>query len=398
MRIVIFYRYFYPDTPPYATMLREISGWLAEAGHEVTVFTAQPSYKPSAGVGRQPSRERIGAVSIVRLPLFPEHGPGLIRAANSLLFVLMSTICLLFLRRVDLAWTATMPPVVQGLLLSMVARLKGLLFLYHMHDIYPEVGTETGVITHGLSARLLRRLDTSTLGRAQAVVVLSRDMKQALRNRGHDCGNVTIINNYALASEEPVRPPEGVRNSAPKRFVFAGNIGRFQNLTALVEAFGLVNPELAVLDLLGDGRMKAELERLVQQKGYRNIRFHNHIDARAAFEFICDRDVAIVSLQPGLFRYAYPSKTLTYLAAGLPILAMVEAESELAATISERGAGRVVPWSLTPEELASAIRDMCVMGSERRRPGALADLYAPATARAKWTALISGLEKQLRIG
>ena len=53
MRILIVYRYFWPDTPPYATMLRDISRWLAEAGHDVEILTAQPSYKPEVGIDHQ---------------------------------------------------------------------------------------------------------------------------------------------------------------------------------------------------------------------------------------------------------------------------------------------------------------------------------------------------------
>ena len=151
MRILIAYRYFHPDTPPYATMLREMSRWLVEAGHDVTIVTAQPSYKPEAGIPRQPWSETRGGVSIRRLPLLAEGGRGLRRRVNSFAFVLMAAVALAFARRPDLIWTASMPPVLQGALLRWIAALRGAKFLYHVQDIYPEIAVASGMMPDGRS-------------------------------------------------------------------------------------------------------------------------------------------------------------------------------------------------------------------------------------------------------
>ena len=64
MKITIVYRYFWPDTPPYATMLRDMSEWFVDAGHDVEVITAQPGYKPKADIPAQPRQETINGVKI----------------------------------------------------------------------------------------------------------------------------------------------------------------------------------------------------------------------------------------------------------------------------------------------------------------------------------------------
>ena len=56
--IVLIHRYFHPDTPPYAAILREIALSLGAAGHRVTVLTCQPSYNRSV-VSRAPAREQL---------------------------------------------------------------------------------------------------------------------------------------------------------------------------------------------------------------------------------------------------------------------------------------------------------------------------------------------------
>ena len=46
LRLLLVHRYFWPDTPPYAVMLRAIAAHWAAAGHRVEVLAGQPSYKP----------------------------------------------------------------------------------------------------------------------------------------------------------------------------------------------------------------------------------------------------------------------------------------------------------------------------------------------------------------
>ncbi len=54
-------------------------------------------------------------------------------------------------------------------------------------------------------------------------------------------------------------------------------------------------------------------------------------------------DLGLVSLTPGVIAYAYPSKTATYLAEGLPLLVMVEPDSELALMVAREQVGHVLP-------------------------------------------------------
>jgi colanic acid biosynthesis glycosyl transferase WcaI len=50
-----------------------------------------------------------------------------------------------------------------------------------------------------------------------------------------------------------------------------------------------------------------------------------------------------VSLAPNIIRVAYPSKTMTYLELGCPLLAVVETDTELARLIRNHDIGFVTP-------------------------------------------------------
>lgn len=398
MKITIVYRYFWPDTPPYAVMLREMSRWLAESGHSVEIITAQPSYKPDARIPRQPWRETIDGVEVRRLPLLPERGPGITRLVNSGLFILLAFAAILSGRRRDLVWTATMPPVVQAAAMRLASRLRGAKFLYQMQDIYPELGLASQTIMPGPIANLMRMIDNATLNASDAVVVLSEDMALALAERKVEPRLLREINNFALASDVasglPTRP---VRGGRPLRFVFAGNIGRFQNLEELVAAFSRISPGEATLEIVGEGRVKAQLIKQVNDQRITHVTFRDHMPVDEVFNHLRTFDVGVISLTPGIFRFAFPSKTLTYLAAGLPLLALIEDDSALARMLREHRVGISVGWDKGVDGLVDGVRQIAD-GLER---GVLASeiprhLFDAAEARRKWLALMSELDIDLK--
>ncbi|MGE0233015.1 MAG: glycosyltransferase family 4 protein [Flavobacteriaceae bacterium] len=395
MRISIVYRYFHPDTPPYATMLKDMVGWLAEAGHDVRMITAQPSYKPEAGIPRQPWRETLEGVAIRRLPLLPERGRGPLRRINSLLFVVLASLTVIFSPRRDLIWTASMPPVFQGALLRLAAALKGSRFLYHVQDIYPEIALVSGLMREGRVARWLKAVDARTIAAADAVVVPGEDMAASLEARGGPAAPVSVISNFAIGADHMVEnDADSVRQGAV-RFIFAGNLGRFQNLEKLVEAFGRVDPAHARLDLLGDGEMRAALEDSVRRLGIGNVAFHGFKQPEEAFRQIRASDVAVISLDKGIARYAFPSKTLTYLAAGRPLLAFVAADCSLARMIADAGAGVVLDARATPAEVARQIEAAAGADLKRMKEGAraLSRIFSLDRTREKWLSLMDSLQE-----
>lgn len=393
MKITIVYRYFWPDTPPYAVMLREMTAWLAQAGHDVEVVTAQPSYKREAGIPKQPSRESVNGVTVRRLPLFRERGPGFMRLINSALFIALASWDIAFGRRRDLVWTATMPPVVQAAVLRRVSHLRGAMFLYQMQDIYPELGVVSRTMKDGLIARLLRRIDMITLRKSDAVVVLSDDMEKAIEERGAPPRRLRIINNFALTNDEERRLPSLVRRK-PLKFVFAGNIGRFQNLETLVDAFGRISPDLAQLELAGEGRVKSTLIEFVKKQQISNVTFRDHMPVEQIGNYLSAADVGIVSLSPGIYRYAFPSKTLTYLSVGLPIMALAEDGSALQRMIEDNKLGVNVPWHTGLDGIAAGVRQIARAIEAGSLSGEVPRfLYHAAEARRKWLELIRELER-----
>ena len=361
LKIALVHRYFWPDTPPYAVMLRYIAKTLATEGHDVTVYSAQPSYKDIYARKPQPWSESVDGFQVQRLRTLREKGSNIGMRAVAVVGFCLSLFLRLLRDRPEVIMIATTPPVFGALAVRVVSRIIGASYVYHCQDIYPEVAVAGGLLKKGVVYRLLLAIDRKNCRCAARVIVLSDDMKNALLERGGACDNIVVINNFELRAfdtDTPKIPPEMKRGKGRFRVLFAGNIGRFQGLGTVVEAAHLLADEENIeFVFLGEG---AALEDLRRQAGTllgKTIKFFGHQPIEVARQIIAEAQLCVVSLSPGVFKLAFPSKTMTYLCEGAPILMMVESRSELARMVKESALG-IVTKQGDCGEVARQIREL----------------------------------------
>jgi glycosyltransferase involved in cell wall biosynthesis len=347
MKILAIYKYYWPDTTPYARILRSILERWAVDGHAVSVLTAQPGYNDIVHP-RQPDREILGGVEVRRLGIPREVKRQPVRRLLSFL---------VFLGRA--AWTACRggpadvlivnphPPLLMGLTCRLIKALRGIPFIYHCEDIHPESALATGQVRGGLSYRLMRAVDTANCRAAALIVTLSEAMAQTLVERGVPRERIVLINNFILdagAEAAPGPSPVAAVRRDPDDLVllFAGNLGRYQALDHVMAAAHLLRDEPGVRFLfMGEGAAKADLERAAGDLRDRTVFFSPYQPMPVAVRAMAEADVAVVSLARGVHRVAYPSKTMMVLAAGCPVLAVIEPDSALASLVRDEDLGEV---------------------------------------------------------
>ena len=357
MKILLVHRYFWPDSPPYASILRTVGEHLSQSGHNVEVLTAQPSYGGSDLHQKAPTSESLNGVQISRAPLLKESKSKPVgRLLNLVLFAAQ-----VFLKVArgdyDAVMAATTPPVFVAFAARSAAKLRGAKFVYHMQDIYPEVLAANSGSDLSKPLQILRKIDAMNTRAADKVVVLSSDMKQSLSQRGHAVDNVSVINNFVTdgthakaLNTPPVRPVDD-----SFQVVFAGNLGNFQGLDAVVAAFHILSGKgvQAHLLLLGDGAAEQTLRQQAGALLGKTVFFEGRVSQSEAEQVVSASDLALVTLNPGVIATAFPSKTMTYLSSGTPVLAAVEESSELATILSENNVGS--SCELRPESIAEAV-------------------------------------------
>ncbi|WP_095012251.1 glycosyltransferase family 4 protein [Tsuneonella mangrovi] len=405
MKILILYRHFWPDSPPYAAMLRSIGRRLVAEGHEVTVWCEKPCYKLGDFALDAPARETLDGIRVERMGRLPfSRRSDLVRLAGKLAFVprLIGKALLRRLggERYDLVWTATIPPVMQGWAGRVVAQLFGARLLYHCQDLYPELANFMGMWPErGLASRLLAPIERNTRNRAAALVTLSDDMAQTARGLAPGA-KVEIVNNFMLedfdGSGETAPAPVERAAGAPIRIGFAGNIGQFQALDKVVGAMELVGSDAGIeFELMGDGKAKPSLR--AQAHGMERVRFLDHRPFAEAQQAIARYDLGLISVEPDIYRVAYPSKTLTYLGLGVPLLAIIEPESELARMIVREDIGFVVgerDSKAIAARLAEAVAARDRLPAMREQARKYYDTVMSTQARLdQWAALLARLEE-----
>ncbi len=403
MNILIIYRHFWPDSPPYASMLRSIAGRLSADGHQVTIWAEMPCYKLSDGALDPAPSERLQGAEIKRFGRLPGwHRFAPVRLIDKLAFLPRILLRALAARgggqRFDLVWTATIPPVAQGLVGRIVAAMLGARLLYHCQDLYPELAIHSGLWRKGsLAARIATAVERKTRARADWLVTLSHDMEDtAIRLAAPR--RLAVINNFMLEDFGAFDTGEA---STPYTHEgdeivigFAGNLGRFQGLEQIVEAMRLLGPDGGIrLEFLGDGKAKPKLEALAA--GLDHVRFAPHLPFAEAKTRIAAFDLGLVSVEPDIYRYAYPSKTLTYLGLGVPVLAVIEPESELARMIGAEDVGFVAAGR-DPAAIAQTMRT--IAGRRAALPamrGAALTLYREKLSRGarldQWSQLLGAV-------
>ncbi len=340
---------YYPEDTSTGYFLTGIAEGLATE-YEVSVLAAQPTY--AARGRRSPARERVGGVEVRRCwsTTFPKD-TSLLRLVN------LATISLSFFlaglrsfRQGDVVIAVTNPPTLP-FLIWVAARWRGSRFVLLIHDIYPEVLVATGFLRRdGLVARALSRLVAALYARADRIVVLGRDMKELVHGKCPSCEDrIWIIPNWGDTSE--IRPAPKSENTILRelnlvdRFVilYAGNIGRTQGVDALVEAAGLLRDRQDIAFLIaGDGARRLWVEKTIAEKKLGEVRLLPRSPRSDLGVLLGACDAAVISLMPGMTGISVPSRLYNVLAAGRPILAIAEPESELARVVIEEGAGKVV--------------------------------------------------------
>ena len=400
MKILFVHRYFWPDSPPYASLLRTMAEHLADEGHDVHVMTAQPSYGGSDQHVSSPTRETLGSVNISRARLFAEKPTQMARrAANLGLFAAQVFGHIVKRRDYDVVMAATTPPILIALAGRLASQTIGAKFVYHMQDIYPEVMSANQGQSLGLSHRVLRRVDSWTTKHADRVVVLSRDMANTIGKR-HDASNVRVINNFLPdSSHQGESLPLGTTSwkTSSRQVVFAGNLGNFQGLGAVIDAFAILR-ERGVpvhLVLLGSGVAEDDLQLRARAMVGDTVFFPGRVSQAESEAVVAASDIALVTLNAGVIETAFPSKIMTYLSCGTPVLAAVEATSELAEMLDHEGVGAAC--DLTPVSIADGVVSM--LSAERIDSSVIVSVasgYASAASRLpQWSSLMSELDSEL---
>ncbi|MBQ9993610.1 MAG: glycosyltransferase family 4 protein, partial [Clostridia bacterium] len=229
--------------------------------------------------------------------------------------------------------------------------LFGTQFSFVCYDIYPEIAHATGALSEGgVISRFMRRLNAGIMRRAKNIVVLSGEMKEfLLSHREVEEGKIHIIHNWhtqsygnALAAEEREEVIAHLRDVTDGKFVvsYFGNMGLCQDIDIILDAAEKLRDREDILFLFaGHGCKVSDIERAVSERGLSHIALLGYLFDSEFEQALAASDCCLVTLEPPVNGMCAPSKLYSYLAAGKPILAAMDARCDMVLELEQYDAG-----------------------------------------------------------
>ncbi len=356
---------YYPEETSTGYYLTRIAEGLTDV-FSVRVICGQPNY--SARGTKAPAREIHREVEIYRVAGTTLDKNKIPFRLINMLSLSVSTFfrALLNFQKNDAVLVVTTPPLLP-FIAALAAKIRRAEYTLLIHDNYPEILIAAGKTTaESPFSKIMNRANRLLYRHAEKIVVVGRDMRELIEFKIADSNKkpntpVVFISNWAeleQVSPEPRRANrllEELNIEEKLVFLYAGNMGYPNDLESIVRcAEKLRGDERFHFIFLGAGVKRRWLEREISEKRLKNVSL---LDPRPRGEqktFLNACDVALVSLIKKMRGVSMPSRTYNILAAGKPILALTEENSELDLLVREERVGWRVPPN-APETLLKEI-------------------------------------------
>jgi len=389
LRVLVFNRSYYPDVEATGQLLTELCADLA-ANRCVHVISGQPNFVPvkRSGFLQEDSHQGVAITRVRNLRFSKKSLFG--RAAGLFTYLILAFWAGLRARRPHVIMVETDPPLL-GLLGVVLSRWHRCPLIFYLQDLYPEVGLALGRLRPGIMTKFLHWATQIGLRGADRIIVLGEDMRAKVMNRGIPSQKITLVPNWAdtelIYPRSRTNPWQELGTPSESMVVmYSGNLGLSQNLEQMLEAARELRDLPIRFLVIGEGAAKCRLVSLAKSWNLSNVHFLPYQIKEKLGDSLAAANVHFIPLRRGLAGAIVPSKLYGILAAGVPFIAAVDEDSEVARVAAYTGAGVVIPPD-SAVDLAASLRwclenraSLPAMGRQGRQ-AAVAQFSRPVCVR-----------------
>lgn len=399
MRVLVVSPHLKPDTAPTGIIISEILEELGRNGHEIYAITSLPWYErhevEEKWVGKglrkliQIDVESYGEVA--RCYPFPFSKKSLIKRGLGFFgFSLMAAIPALFTRKkFDIVLTIS-PPLTLGLVGWIASLRHRCPHVLNIQDVFPDVAIQVGAVTSPQMIKTFKKLELFCYKKSDAISVLSEDLAENIRSKTETAeSQIIVIPNFV--DTQKIFPSDRLTSyrselNLDDRIVimYAGNLGHSQSLNLLLQAAKHHQDREDVAYVINGGGVAAQ-ELIEESSDLPNLSVTGFQPETRLSEVLASADIHVVLLKRGLGASSLPSKMYSIFAAGRPVIASIDPETEVSKVLSETQAGITVK----PEEIEDfieAIERLIDNQTERIEMGAAGRRWVEEQPTAKMVA------------
>lgn len=378
------------DYPPLCTsaavQMRDLAQEFLRQGHEPVVIV------PSEHLDLSWATEIMEGVQVLRLAAPRTRHASYLR--RTFFEMLLPFVMIRGLRKSpfrDISWHLVAwysPTIFFGPLIWFIKRTAGCRAYLILRDIFPEWALDLGLLNKGPAYWFLKAVTNFQYAMADTIGVqtpsnlgylaawnkkssLKLEVLQNWQAPAPNIGSSIVVGKTALAGR--------------KIFVYIGNMGVAQGMDIFIDLADRMKQRTNIGFLfVGRGSEVARLEANVHELSLTNVLFFNEVDSREMPGLLAQCHVGLIALDPRHKTHNIPGKFLSYLLAGLPVLARVNAGTDLMHMIEEEGVGRVYAGESVEifGTIAEGMIDNLTVYKDMASRGRLLGerLFSPATA------------------
>ena len=222
-----------------------------------------------------------------------------------------------------------------------------------LKDIFPQNAVDIGMMSKtgvkGILYKHFRRVEKKLYSISDRIGCMSQaNVDYVLKHnpeidpkKVEICPNSIEVQDMSVSPEErsALRDKYGIPQDK-KVFVYGGNLGKPQGIPFIIECLKKLNghPDAYFL-LVGDGTEFSKLQKFFDEEKPVNMKLLNRLPKEDYDRMVAACDVGLIFLDHRFTIPNFPSRLLSYMQAGLPVLAATDPNTDIGKVITEGGFG-----------------------------------------------------------
>ena len=256
------------------------------------------------------------------------------------------------------------PPLAWAVLGRNLKKKYNARYILNVQDIFPQNAIDLGVLKNRFLINYYESQEKKVYKSADKLTSHTKNSRQfLLSNKGITASKIELITNwinvgtYANVPETNYfKEKYGLGNKFI--FLFAGVIGPSQGLDFIIDTAKEIKskyPEICFL-FVGDGLEKKRLMKMAKESKLNNVVFKPLVSIEEYPKLLKSANVGLMALSSLNKTGVYPAKIFGYMAASLPVCAILHKESDGHDLIKESGCG----ISIFSDESKKVKRDLII--------------------------------------
>ena len=292
--------------------------------------------------------ETVNGVRVTRLPIIPRRNNKVMLMLNYFSYLFVAWVWMLFhalFHKYDRIFVQQLSPVMMSAPGVLYKRLRKTPLYTWVLDLWPESLTAAGGINNKWVLAFFKHYVKMEYKHSEKILISSRSFEKSILEYGNYADKIVYYPQWSDGADGLLIPPENVP-VIPDGFklMFAGAVGEAHGFECTMEAARLTKEHKDIRWIIvGDGRKLDWVREYVKEHGLEEtVLTPGRFPAETMPWFFAQADVMLVTLNDDpLFRLYAPAKISSYMAAGKPIVAVLNGEG--AEVIRDADCGWTLP-------------------------------------------------------